>query len=95
RELRNSLLRAAALSEGPITGSDLLPPTNRRTRGKGAPATTTSSEFVAVARGTFREMKHSLLTQVLAERGSIRRAATALDVPRSTLGAWLKKHPED
>jgi len=95
RELRNSLLRAAALSEGPITGSDLLPVHNRRSRRASHPAATSSNEFVAVARGTFREMKHNLLTQILAERGSIRRASTVLDVPRSTLGAWLKKQPED
>ncbi len=89
RELRNCLLRAAALSEGPITGAELVPQTRRRTRNSEKPGRT--PDCLEVPRGTFREMKHNLLTQILSERGSIRRAATFLDVPRSTLGAWLKK----
>lgn len=90
RELRNSLLRAAALSEGPITGAELIP-VNRRRSTNNRPVV--DPETIAVTRGTFAEMKHNLLTKILAERGSIRRAATYLDVPRSTLGAWLKNRP--
>jgi transposase-like protein len=35
-------------------------------------------------------MKQALIRLYLAESGSIRKAARVLQVPRSTLGAWLK-----
>ena len=35
-------------------------------------------------------MKASLLSQILRDAGSIRKAAGVLGVPRSTLGAWIK-----
>jgi transposase-like protein len=33
------------------------------------------------------------LQRVIVEEGSIRRAARVLDVPRSTLSAWIRKVP--
>jgi hypothetical protein len=48
---------------------------------------------ICVPRGSYEEMRAALLRQVLAEEGSIRKAASALEVPRSTLGAWMQKIP--
>ncbi len=39
-------------------------------------------------------MTASLLAQMLQDVGSIRKLAKALDVPRSTLGAWVREHNE-
>ncbi|NVB42754.1 sigma 54-interacting transcriptional regulator [Pseudenhygromyxa sp. WMMC2535] len=83
RALRNAVLRAAALADGPISAELLLPrarqPVVRR------------SDSIAVPRGDYASMHASLLQQVLREEGSIRKAARTLGVPRSTLGAWLNK----
>ena len=79
RELRNALLRAAAESDGPITGPDLVPRPLR-----GVPG------LIAVPKGTYLEMHGALLREVLREAGSIRRAAQQLAVPRSTLANWLR-----
>jgi DNA-binding NtrC family response regulator len=80
RELRNALLRAAAVADGPIGPADLLPRAALR------PA---AADTIAVPRGTWTEMQRALLRRVVADAGSIRRAAAALDVPRSTLANWL------
>jgi len=80
RELRNALLRAAAECDGPITGADLVPRSRR----------SFTTGLVAVPRGTYAEMQRHLLSEVLRETGSIRRAAQQLAVPRSTLAHWLR-----
>jgi transposase-like protein len=36
-------------------------------------------------------MTHALLEQVIREAGSIRKAAKLLEIPRSTLGAWVRR----
>jgi DNA-binding NtrC family response regulator len=91
RQLRNALLRAAAAGDGPITAADLLPA--RTTRHGGGAGT------LAVPRGTYAQMTHALLAQVVREAGSIRKAAKLLEVPRSTLGAWVRRrgggHPRE
>lgn len=38
-------------------------------------------------------MSGELLAQIVTDAGSIRQAAKVLDVPRSTLGAWLRRQP--
>lgn len=87
RQLRNAVTRAAVLGDGHIGAEALLPrpplPSN------GSPTSTACD--VAVPRGSYRTMQRALLEQAVAEHGSIRRAATALGVPRSTLGAWLRR----
>jgi DNA-binding NtrC family response regulator len=80
RALRNAVTRAAALTDGPIGPRDLLPRGPQR-----------HVELIAIPRGDYAAMKGALLDRVIAEEGSIRRAAQALGVPRSTLGSWLKK----
>ena len=82
RELHNALLRAAAAVDGPLTAADLLP----AARAPDPPA-------IAVPRGTWAEMHRALLHRVVAEAGSIRKAALELAVPRSTLAAWLHAAP--
>jgi DNA-binding NtrC family response regulator len=82
RALRNAVLRAAALAEGPITGADLIPP-NEPTRQR--------SDHVTIPRGTYASMHAALLLQVVREEGSVRKAARLLDLPRSTLSAWIRK----
>jgi transposase-like protein len=46
---------------------------------------------ITVPRGSFLLMRNALLQQVVEEAGSIRQAAKLLDVPRSTLGVWLRQ----
>jgi hypothetical protein len=48
----------------------------------------------SVHRGTWEAMEASLLAQVIADAGSIRRAAKVLGLPKSTLSAWVIKHRE-
>lgn len=81
RALRNAVMRAAALSEGPITAAGLLPAARPQAR----------PDTIAVPRGTYADMNAALLRHVVAEEGSIRKAAQVLDVPRSTLGAWMQR----
>lgn len=82
RALRNAVLRAAALADGPIKPAALIPEVEQpRTR----------SELISVPRGTFASMRAALLQKVVSEEGSIRRAARVLGIPRSTLGAWLRE----
>ncbi|MDC0667481.1 sigma 54-interacting transcriptional regulator [Nannocystis radixulma] len=85
RELRNALLRAAAVHDGPLGPRELFP------AGPSAPTSTAGpADALAVPRGTYAAMHRSLLELVVREAGSIRKAAARLDVPRSTLCAWLK-----
>ena len=80
RELRNAVHRAAFSSEGqPITGLQLLP---RPSRALG--------HSVRIRRGTFEQMRRALLHAVIEHEGSQRRAAEVLELPRSTLGNWLR-----
>jgi DNA-binding NtrC family response regulator len=82
RALRNAVLRAAALSDGPITPRELLPAlANPCPRG----------DQISVPRGTYAHMHAALLQKIVAEEGSIRRAARILEVPRSTLSAWIRR----
>jgi hypothetical protein len=46
--------------------------------------------MISIPRGTYASMHTALLQKVIAEEGSIRRAARVLEVPRSTLGSWLR-----
>ena len=89
RALRNAVLRAAALAEGPISAAELVPEIEQpRARG----------ELISLPRGSYAAMHAALLQQIVAEEGSIRRAARVLEVPRSTLGTWLQRsasEPED
>lgn len=86
RALRNAVLRAAALCEGPIGADALVTPSS------GADGFAVNTEqFIEVPRGSYADMKRALVERVVAEEGSIRRAARVLDIPRSTLGAWLKQ----
>jgi DNA-binding NtrC family response regulator len=86
RALRNAVLRAAALADGPI-GPDALIPEIEQPRAR--------SEMISVPRGTYASMHAALLQQIVTEEGSIRRAARVLGVPRSTLGTWLRGAEED
>lgn len=82
RALRNAVLRAAALADGPIKPTDLIPEIEQpRAR----------TELISVPRGSYASMHTALLQLVVAEEGSIRRAARVLGLPRSTLGTWLRQ----
>ncbi len=48
-------------------------------------------EVVQLHAGTYADMKRQLLAWAVRHHGSIRRAAVALGVPRSTLGAWITR----
>jgi DNA-binding NtrC family response regulator len=90
RALRNAIVRAAALADGPITASDLL---GHQAEDVSAAdeANDTRSGAIYVPRGDYAAMQHNMLRQVVAEVGSIRRAAHLLGIPRSTLGNWLRR----
>jgi DNA-binding NtrC family response regulator len=81
RALRNAVLRAAALADGPI-GPDALIPEVEQPRAR--------SEMISIPRGNYASMHTAMLQKIVAEEGSIRRAARVLEVPRSTLGSWLR-----
>jgi DNA-binding NtrC family response regulator len=85
RALRNAVLRAGALCDGPIGPGDLV---------SAAPRPGTASSVV-LPRGDYATMNRALLLQAVADHGSIRAAARALGIPRSTLGAWLRREPAD
>ena len=82
RALRNAVLRAGALCEGPIGARALLPSVGA------APLPTGG---MVLPKGDYGSMNRELLRRAVHEHRSIRQAAKALGVPRSTLGAWLKK----
>ena len=70
RALRNAVLRAAALADGPIGPDELIPEVEQpRAR----------SEMISVPRGTYASMHAALLQKVVTEEGSIRRAARVLE----------------
>ena len=50
-----------------------------------------TDDVVTVPIGTWAEMTRSLLQTMIKRYGSIRKAAGALNVPRSTLGTWVKR----
>ncbi len=79
RALRNAVLRGAVRGDGLVDAAALLD--------DAAPV----AEGIVVPRGDYRAMNRALLRRAVAEHGSIRRAAAALGIPRSTLGAWLKR----
>lgn len=79
RSLRNAVMRAAALAEGPIEPGLLIP----------SEVGPVVGEFIRVPRGDYASMTAALIQHVVAEEGSIRRAARVLGLPRSTLGHWV------
>jgi DNA-binding NtrC family response regulator len=84
RALRNAVLRAGALADGPIEPEALVP----------MPALSPEDDLgphVLVPRGDFVSMQRALLALIVEEQGSIRRAAKVLNLPRSTLGQWLRR----
>jgi DNA-binding NtrC family response regulator len=90
RALKNAVLRAAALVDGPIGPADLLPATGPGPMA-GERNVAPARASLTVSRSDWASMNRDLLAQAVAEHGSIRRAAVALGIPRSTLGAWLKR----
>ncbi len=93
RALKNAVIRAAILGDSTIEGTQLLPKRTRPVDGRSL-----AMDAIQVPRGNYAAMNAALLKQVVEEQGSIRKAAKVLDLPRSTLGAWLRrpastKHP--
>ncbi len=84
RALRNAVFRAGALADGPIKSEELVPIET-------PPVHLVPSGCVLVPRGDYLSMRRALLEHVIEEEGSIRRAAKALQIPRSTLGNWLRR----
>jgi transcriptional regulator with PAS, ATPase and Fis domain len=85
RALRNAVLRAGALADGPIEPDDLVPATSL------SPEPSPVSH-VLVPRGDYEFMHRALLERIVEEQGSMRRAAAVLRIPRSTLGGWLRRN---
>jgi transcriptional regulator with GAF, ATPase, and Fis domain len=106
RALHNAVLRAATMDDGPITAERLLgtgfghrSSAAEPTAGIAADAVRDAEDargaelqrMMSLAYGDWASMEGELLRRLVAEHGSIRRAALALGVPRSTLGARLKR----
>jgi DNA-binding NtrC family response regulator len=85
RALRNAVMRAAALCEGPIAPEDLLPTGD---------SVMVRNDLITVPRGDYASMTTALIHHVVAEEGSIRRAARVLGLPRSTLGSWVRQQSD-
>ncbi len=83
RALRNAVMRASALCEGPIMPGDLLPASDSV-----GPQT---NDRISIPRGDYASMTWALIHHVVSEEGSIRRAARVLGLPRSTLGSWVRQ----
>jgi transcriptional regulator with PAS, ATPase and Fis domain len=83
RGLRNAVLRAGALADGPIGPEALIPTTIAFTHN--APA-----DCVIIPRGDFVSMRRALVRRIIEDEGSIRRAAKVLGIARSTLGNWVR-----
>ena len=88
RALRNAVYRAAILHTGVIGPAELLADCHEASFV--STAREEARETIHVPRGDYATMKRALLEAVIAREGSIRKAAVALRVPRSTLGGWLK-----
>lgn len=52
----------------------------------------THSERYIIDRGTWAIMAGQLLAQAVRDAGSTRKASKVLGVPRSTIGAWVRRH---
>lgn len=94
RALRNAVLRAAALHEGSIDAVALLEGVGSMNSSISHPAQSLdalSAPAIAVPRADYATMNRALIEAVVAEAGSVRKASRTLGVPRSTLGAWLKR----
>ncbi|MCB9715275.1 MAG: sigma 54-interacting transcriptional regulator [Myxococcales bacterium] len=87
RALRNAVLRAGALADGPIDAETLVP--TAVSYPEHAPP-----GCLVVPRGTWESMRRSVLQQIIADEGSIRRASKVLGIPRTTLGNWLRRGRE-
>lgn len=101
RALRNAVFRSAVLHRGYINAHTLgdslaplakaaTPPLDRNCGPDNAISADGTSDFIQLPRGSFATMKQALLRQILAEAGSVRKAALRLQVPKSTLADWLK-----
>ncbi len=84
RALKHAVLRAAAVADGPIDARTLL-------AGHVTGLASSACDTIAVRRADWATMSHELLVHAVLQHGSIRRAAQALGMPRSTLGARLKR----
>jgi len=91
RALRNAVLRAATMGDGPIVAAQLLPAApSEAPRSASLPAHAEDADPLPFV-GDWARTQRELLRRAVTEHGSIRRAAAALGIPRSTLGARLKR----
>lgn len=77
-ELSAYLDLAEAVERGAVDGDNAIDPPRVR-------------EVYMVRLDSWTRMEAELLGQIVADAGSIRRAATVLSVPRSTLGSWIRR----
>lgn len=87
RQLRNTVLRAAIGSTG-LLGAKQMERALSEDR-----AHPVAANHLSLARGSFESMKLEILQDALQQHGSLRRAALALSLPKSTLADWLQKAP--
>ena len=67
-----------AIERGAVDGDNSIDPPKLRSH-------------YTVEMGSWRSMRAELLAQVITDAGSVRAAATVLDVPRSTLSNWFRQ----
>lgn len=85
RELQHAALRAVIAAPIRIEAEHLLGPQSE-TDGPSSPP-------MVIPKGDYRSMNRHLIEKVYQEHGSLRKAAIALGVPKSTLWNWLRRAP--
>jgi DNA-binding NtrC family response regulator len=89
RELRNAIHRAAALSDGALRLDDLLPPTVAGWSQESPPRV---PRHVPGVDGPVDDIMRSIYEGALRRHGSIRRAAAALGMSKSTLHDRIREY---
>lgn len=86
RQLRNLVLRCAILHGGVIS-QDTLHAACASIHHISEPR----ADALTITRSSYAAMRTQLLQDAMERQGSLRLAAQALDVPKSTLAGWIKK----
>jgi len=93
RELRQAVRRAVALSGARVLEfDDFLPPASRFERDNGAARAVRRPAPAPLPEGSADAMMRDLIRETLEREGSIRRAAIALGVSKSTLGERVRRY---
>lgn len=85
-----AVYRSATLMDAEVVIEERVEPERYRPP---APRPESMRDEYVVRFGSWEQMKADLLSQIIHDAGSIRRAAKAIGVPKSTLCTWVKSLP--